>query len=46
MSEKKVVTFEGDDLKVITFGGKKYRVTPLVIAPGDINVSDATAPCV
>jgi len=23
MSEKKVVTFEGDDLKVITFGGKK-----------------------
>jgi len=40
--DKKVITFEHDDQKGNHFKGKN-TATPSVTAPGDTNVSDATA---
>jgi len=43
---KKGRHFEFDDYKGYQFFDEKmYRVTPSVSAPGDTNVSDATASC-
>ena len=37
------MSVEDDQKRSSLFGGKKYRVTPSVTAPGDTKLSDATA---